>query len=62
MHQAVIAWKEGEEQQLEELLKYLDSSKIAGFWQCCQAVAECLPPKNVEKQLLEGLLVSKYSE
>jgi len=62
MHQAVIAWKEGEEQQLEELLKYHDSSKIAGFWQFCQAVAECLPPKNVEKQLLEGLLVSKYSE
>ncbi|MFX0184721.1 MAG: DUF1156 domain-containing protein [Candidatus Hodarchaeota archaeon] len=60
MHQAVIAWKQGEEQQLEELLKHYDSPKIAGFWQFCQAVAECLPPKNVEKQLLEGLLVSKF--
>ncbi|MFX0172525.1 MAG: DUF1156 domain-containing protein [Candidatus Hodarchaeota archaeon] len=62
MHQSVIAWKEGNEKKLERLLKQQDSLKTAGFWRFCQAVAECLPEKNIEKQLLEGLLVSKYSK
>ncbi|MFX0125213.1 MAG: DUF1156 domain-containing protein [Candidatus Hodarchaeota archaeon] len=60
MHRSINAWKEGDESRLDELLS---SNKLikAGFWQFCQAVAECLSRKNDEKQLLEGLLVSKYS-
>ncbi|MFX0205853.1 MAG: DUF1156 domain-containing protein [Candidatus Hodarchaeota archaeon] len=59
MHLSLIAWKNGESDKLEELLS---SNPIIdnGFWQFCQAVAECLPRKNDEKLLLEGLLVSKY--
>lgn len=62
MHLSLLAWKEEDEKQLDELL--LSSNKVidSGFWQFCQAVAECLPRKNDEKQLLEGLLVSKYSQ
>ncbi len=60
MHLALIAWKEGDEEQLEELFFASNNLVSSGFWQYCQAVAECLPRKNVEKQLLEGLLVSKY--
>jgi putative DNA methylase len=59
MHLSLIAWKKGDNHQLEELLS---SNPIINnsFWQFCQAVAECLPRKNEEKLLLEGLLVSKY--
>jgi adenine-specific DNA methylase len=59
MHLSLIAWKNGDSRKLEELLSsnpIVDNS----FWQFCQAVAECLPGKNEEKILLEGLLVSKY--
>ena len=61
MHLSLKAWKEGNNTRLEELL--ISSTKIddSGFWQFCQAIAECLPRRNAEKQLLEGLLVSKYS-
>lgn len=62
MHQSLIAWKEGNEKLLEKLLFSSNNISISGFWQYCQAIAECLPRKNVEKQLLEGLLVSKYSQ
>ncbi|MFX1517916.1 MAG: hypothetical protein ACFFC6_16565, partial [Promethearchaeota archaeon] len=60
MHLSSIAWKEGNEQQLEDLFLSSNKKIHSGFWQYCQAVAECLPSKNEEKQLLEGLLVSKY--
>ncbi|UCG00705.1 MAG: DUF1156 domain-containing protein [Candidatus Heimdallarchaeota archaeon] len=60
MHLSLIAWKEGAETQLEKLLLAPKRKIDTSFWQYCQAVAECLPRKNVEKQLLEGLLVSKY--
>ncbi|MFX1284588.1 MAG: DUF1156 domain-containing protein [Promethearchaeota archaeon] len=60
MHQSLIAWKEGNEAKLEKLLFSYNISN-RGFWQFCQAVAECLPRNNVEKRLLEGLLVSKHS-
>ena len=61
MHRSLIAWKEGNEAQLEQLFSSNNISNSC-FWQFCQAVAECLPRKNVEKQLLEGLLVSKHSK
>ena len=60
MHQAVLAWKAND----KELLSHLFDSSIKSvrniFGPFCQAVAECLPPHNPEKQLLEGLLVSQY--
>jgi len=62
MHQSLIAWKEGNEKLLEKLLFSSNKISNSGFWQYCQAIAECLPRKNVEKQLLEGLLVSKYCQ
>ena len=60
MHLSSIAWKEGNEDQLEDMLLSSNRKIDSGFWQYCQAVAECLPSKNEEKQLLEGLLISKY--
>ncbi|MFX0013330.1 MAG: DUF1156 domain-containing protein [Promethearchaeota archaeon] len=62
MHQSIIAWNEGNEKQLETLLSSSENILDTNFWQFCQAIAECLPRNNVEKQLLEGLLVSKYSQ
>jgi hypothetical protein len=62
MHLSLLAWKEGNEKRLKELLGKSSNIDENGFWQFCQAIAECLPPKNVEKQLLEGLLVSKYGK
>ncbi|MHA2226662.1 MAG: DUF1156 domain-containing protein [Candidatus Hodarchaeales archaeon] len=60
MHRSLIAWKEGDEEQLEKLFDFEENKSLKGFWEYCQAVAECLPQKNTEKLLLEGLLVSKY--
>jgi adenine-specific DNA methylase len=60
MHQAILAWKEND----KNLLNLLFTTRINAiqniFGPFCQAVAECLPPHNQEKQLLEGLLVSQY--
>ncbi|MFX0199378.1 MAG: DUF1156 domain-containing protein [Candidatus Hodarchaeota archaeon] len=61
MHRSLIAWKEGNEAKLENIFSS-DNISNSCFWQFCQAVAECLPQNNVEKQLLEGLLVTKYSK
>lgn len=58
MHRLALAWKEGDRNKIETILNSSDQI-TEYFWLFCQAVAECLPPKNTEKQLLEGLLVSK---
>ncbi len=60
MHQAVIAWKNNDKEQLERLFNDMIKPIQTIFGPFCQAVAECLPPNNPEKQLLEGLLVSQY--
>ncbi len=60
MHKSLLAWKEGDENQLKEFFLASDISAKDGFLKFCQAVAECLPRNNVEKQLLEGFLISKY--
>ncbi len=60
MHLAVLAWKMND----KDSLSYLFNSSIKPvqniFGPFCQAVAECLPSHNQEKQLLEGLLVSQF--
>ncbi|MFX0086565.1 MAG: DUF1156 domain-containing protein [Candidatus Hodarchaeota archaeon] len=61
MHRLLIAWKEGNSGDLEEISSLIDKFSSTTFWQFCQAVAECLSSNNIEKQLLEGLLTSKYS-
>ncbi len=61
MHRLLIAWKEGNSDDLEHISSILDKLSSRTFWQFCQAIAECLSSKNMEKQLLEGLLTSKYS-
>ncbi|UCE12156.1 MAG: DUF1156 domain-containing protein [Candidatus Heimdallarchaeota archaeon] len=58
MHRLVLAWKEQDRNIIETILDSSDQI-TEYFWLFCQAVAECLPPKNTEKQLLEGFLVSK---
>ena len=60
MHKSLIAWKEGDENHLKEIFQSSDKLAKDGFQKYCQAVAECLPRTNVEKQLLEGFLISKY--
>ena len=60
MHLSLIAWKEGDENRLKEIFLSSDFLTKNEFLKFCQAVAECLPQNNVEKQLLEGFLISKY--
>ena len=60
MHKSLLAWKEGDENQLKEFFLASDISAKDDFLKFCQAVAESLPRNNVEKQLLEGFLISKY--
>ncbi|MHA1977133.1 MAG: DUF1156 domain-containing protein [Candidatus Hodarchaeales archaeon] len=60
MHQAVLAWKSNDKEMLIQLFDSTIKSVRDVFGPFCQAVAECLPPHNQEKQLLEGLLVSQF--
>jgi adenine-specific DNA methylase len=61
MHEAILAWKEGDKQKLDDIFSSSNSYIDSTFWLFCQAVSECLPKNNPEKKSLEGLLVSKYS-
>jgi len=58
MHRAVLAWKENDSEALLSLFTGPIKSIQNIFGPFCQAVAECLPSKNQEKQQLEGLLIS----
>ncbi len=60
MHRAILAWKSNDKKTLTQLLDSTEDSISSTFGPFCQAVAECLPPHNQEKQLLEGLLVSSF--
>ncbi len=57
MHKAVIAWKENDTDALLALFSGPIRPIQNIFSPFCQAVAECLPSKNQEKQHLEGLLI-----
>jgi adenine-specific DNA methylase len=61
MHGLLIAWKEGNSDELDTISSLFDKVSNTAFWKYCQAVAECHSIKNPEKQLLEGILTSKYS-
>jgi len=60
MHRAVLAWKENDTETLITLFNGPIKPIQNVFGPFCQAVAECLPSKNKEKQQLEGLLISHY--
>ncbi len=60
MHQAALAWKSNDKKTLSQLFDSAIKPVRNVFGPFCQAVAECLPPHNQEKQLLEGLLVSQF--
>ena len=57
MHKAVIAWKENDTETLLTLFNGPIRPIQNIFGPFCQAVAECLPSNNQEKQHLEGLLI-----
>ena len=59
MHLACRMWEQGHREEIGQHLAETGYNQSGAFWQLCQAVAECLPEKNKEKQLLEGLLMSK---
>lgn len=59
MHKACQLWESGEKAEINKLLATTAYSQSGAFWQLCQAVAESLLSGSKEKQLLEGLLVSK---
>jgi adenine-specific DNA methylase len=59
MHLACRMWEQGHREEIGQQLAEAGYNQSGAFWQLCQAVAECLPEKNKEKQLLEGLLMSK---
>ena len=59
MHLACRMWEQGHREEIGQHLAEASYNQSGAFWQLCQAVAECLPEKNKEKQLLEGLLMSK---
>jgi hypothetical protein len=60
MHLACQMWEEGRDKdQIGKMLAKHGYSQSPSFWQFCQAISECLPDGNKEKQWLEGMLMSK---
>jgi hypothetical protein len=60
MHLACQMWEEGRgKDQIGKMLAKYGYSQSPSFWQFCQAISECLPEGNKEKQWLEGMLMSK---
>ena len=59
MHQACQLWEQSKKAEINSLLGVTGYGQSNAFWQFCQAVAESLINGSKEKQLLEGLLVSK---
>lgn len=60
MHLACQMWEGGRgDDQIGKMLATYNYSQSPSFWQFCQAVSECLPDGNKEKQWLEGMLMSK---
>jgi adenine-specific DNA methylase len=60
MHLACQMWEEGRgKNQIGKMLAKHGYSQSPSFWQFCQAISECLPDGNKEKQWLEGMLMSK---
>ena len=59
MHKACQLWEQGKKVEINQLLGATGYGQSNAFWQLCQAVAESLINGSKEKQLLEGLLVSK---
>jgi len=59
MHQACRMWEGGRKDDVGTMLAQYGYNQNPSFWQLCQAVAECLPNGNKEKQWLEGMLMSK---
>lgn len=59
MHRAALLWESGRSQELETFLEETEYVDESAFWQLCQAIAECFPNGNKEKQLLEGLLMTR---
>jgi adenine-specific DNA methylase len=60
VHLACQMWEGGRgKDQIGEMLAKHGYSQSPSFWQFCQAISECLPDGNKEKQWLEGMLMSK---
>jgi len=59
MQKACQLWEQDEKATINQLLGSTGYGQSGAFWQLCQAVAESLINGSKEKQLLEGLLVSK---
>jgi adenine-specific DNA methylase len=59
MHLACRMWSTGRKDDVGPLLAKHGYNQSPSFWQFCQAIAECLPEGNKEKQWLEGMLMSK---
>jgi hypothetical protein len=60
MHLACTMWEQGRgKDQIGKMLAKHGYSQSPSFWQFCQAIAECLPEGNKEKQWLERMLMSK---
>ena len=55
LHLACRLWEQGKKSIIGPRLAQYGYNQSAAFWQLAQAVAECLPAKNKEKRLLEGL-------
>jgi len=52
-------WEQGRKDDIGPMLAKYGYSQSPSFWQFCQAIAECLPEGNKEKQWLEGMLMGK---
>jgi hypothetical protein len=57
-------WEQGRKDDIGPMLAKHGYNQSPSFWQFCQAIAECLPEGNKEKQWLEGMLMgkNKYQE
>jgi adenine-specific DNA methylase len=59
LHLACQTWAAGDQDEVGPLLARAGYHQSPAFWQFCQAVSECLPDGAKEKQLLQGMLMSK---
>ena len=59
VHKAALLWEKGNKDELGEFLSSSGYGDTPAFWQFSQAIAECLVNGTKEKQLLEGLLMSR---
>lgn len=64
LHACLLYWEKNNKKEVATLLEKSGFSKNNAFWQVAQSIADVLPDKDKEKQMIQGFLYGKegYSE